>query len=576
MVKIKIVAPRVSSKALQSFYSGDLSAVSYYECAVLSTYSPEFSDIVAKLKGIRMVGFSPDSPPLFDHQERALAWMINATSKPHPYNVKGALIELEPGLGKTYLSCFYVLSRPVKTAPALVVVKSSIVEVWRKCLSQWFPGARVMEVLSGTKPTFGLTDLLSKDVVLTTYDCVKLYDSKHHFSEVGIVRAAPRANKQGSILSVNHRTAEQVRGSQLERGHECLFGLVWDNIVFDESHALANRKTKTFFACMGLTAKGYWCLSGSPFRNSHTDLWAQFRVLGYTGVLDEWKTLKEKVISAHSLDKCTLRMNYASTGFVMPVKYDYVVRVNLEGKFKQVYGVILGEVESAVDAYLENKDFACILSLFTRLRQSIVSPSLIASSEIGSSVHDKSFVLSEEAWREAPKIVKTAELTRASLAKNLKVIIFSAFKGTLGILSKVLEDLDPLVLCGDSKPSERDCIATSFSSDPQKKVLLATYSTGGEGLTFTSASVVIYVDDWWTPSSKSQAGSRSWRVGQTATVHTFTIYADNTVDTRIREVCQSKTAIEHKFSSSSTRITSKDSSSNFGIAQMRKLFSKSF
>lgn len=595
MPDIHIINPPTSPEVLDAFYRGELDDVPYWDCAVLASYSPEFAERVAELKKIRMRGFSPNAPRLFPHQERALRWMVNAANTKHPRHIKGGLIELEAGLGKTYLSSFYVLSRPTRNAPALVVAKASIVDVWRGCLSDWFPGARVLEVTSASKEVTS-HEVAEADIVLTTYDCVRLTDSRHGFSEAGIVRSVSKTGGTGAVMSINHRTPEQVVEVEVAQGQGCLFAVVWDNIVFDESHSLANRNSKTFRACMGLTSRAYWCLTGTPFRNSYTDIWSQYRIIGYSGLVTEWKSLGAKVMTTHQLLDRSLKMTYRSAGVAMPIKYDHVVRVTLEGKFKEVYGFILGAVEDAVDAYLENHNFACILTLFMRLRQAIISPALIASNDASVEVPGVnlaeaseaapasalasaatplgSWILSEESWRQAPKITCTVDLVTKSVAQGHHVVIFSAFKSSLSVISRILEErgIVSVTLTGDSAASERDQISHQFKTDPETKVLLATYSTGGEGLTFTVASVVIYVDEWWTPASKAQAGARSWRVGQTQSVHTFTIYADNTIDTRIREICQGKTAVEHKFSTTVSRKAS--TSVGFGIEEMRKLFGR--
>jgi len=47
-----------------------------------------------------------------------------------------------------------------------------------------------------------------------------------------------------------------------------LFKMSWYRILLDEAHAIKNRCTTTSKACLGLTGRYKWALTGTPIQNN--------------------------------------------------------------------------------------------------------------------------------------------------------------------------------------------------------------------------------------------------------------------------------------------------------------------
>jgi hypothetical protein len=72
-----------------------------------------------------------------------------------------------------------------------------------------------------------------------------------------------------------------------------------------------------------------------------------------------------------------------------------------------------------------------------------------------------------------------------------------------------------------------------------------SYSVCGRqapGLILTTASYVVLYDPWWNPAVEAQAIDRSHRIGQTQTVNAYRLISPGTVEEKIWELQQSKSA----------------------------------
>nr|XP_016464088.1 PREDICTED: DNA repair protein RAD16-like [Nicotiana tabacum] len=62
--------------------------------------------------------------------------------------------------------------------------------------------------------------------------------------------------------------------------------------------------------------------------------------------------------------------------------------------------------------------------------------------------------------------------------------------------------------------AERDAAVTTFTEDPECRILLMSLKAGGVALNLTVASHVFLMDPWWNPAVELQAQDRIHRIGQ--------------------------------------------------------------
>lgn len=88
----------------------------------------------------------------------------------------------------------------------------------------------------------------------------------------------------GRVAAVHNRTRAQSDNVSA-KGLDVIFGTPWERVFADESTRFCNPKTVTFQCMMAVYGRFKYCLSGSPIVNASTDVWAQLRFCGYTGVM---------------------------------------------------------------------------------------------------------------------------------------------------------------------------------------------------------------------------------------------------------------------------------------------------
>ena len=142
---------------------------------------------------------------------------------------------------------------------------------------------------------------------------------------------------------------------------------------------------------------------------------------------------------------------------------------------------------------------------------------------------DRNFVDSK--YEEFIKVVK-------HLIKNepeIKILVFSYFKATLGYLKKRLlaDGYQNYLISGDVLAEDRQIILDDFRNKNDKSILLSS-EVGSEGLDLEFCSVVINYDLPWNPMVVEQRIGRADRFGQKSDVVTIVNFSvEDTIESRI-------------------------------------------
>jgi len=93
---------------------------------------------------------------------------------------------------------------------------------------------------------------------------------------------------------------------------------------------------------------------------------------------------------------------------------------------------------------------------------------------------------------------------------------------------------------GLTPQDERQDNIRKFQSDPKCRFFVGTPSTGGYGITLTSANTVIYYSNGYDLEKRLQSEDRAHRIGQKKNVTYIDIIAEKTVDEKIQESLRKK------------------------------------
>lgn len=167
-----------------------------------------------------------------------------------------------------------------------------------------------------------------------------------------------------------------------------------------------------------------------------------------------------------------------------------------------------------------------LLAMIARLRQATACPSILTTENIRSS-----------------KIDRCVDLINQIINNKEKVVVFSTFKETLNVLNHELSTLHPLICTGDMKDEEISNSIDLFQNNEDYRVMLATWSKMGTGITLTAASNVIFIDCAWTQAQNLQAEDRCYRIGSKKSVFIYYLWASNTIDMRVKELVEDKSMI---------------------------------
>nr|UMO78704.1 SNF2 N-domain-containing protein incomplete domain containing protein [Pandoravirus belohorizontensis] len=422
------------------------------------------------VRGLPMVAGPDPAVPyaLLPHQVHAMRWMRarEALSPGRIYGVAGGILSLRMGMGKTLTSLAHILSAPRGEMPTLVLCSARVLQEWHTSgVAKFFgavdaDGAPLVRALyfhrdymtAAAMRAVDRRALGTHDIVLTTYDMCLAECRRGHYDEDCLERGP-----KGRVTAVHARARSRADNPGLVGG-AVLYGTLWERIVCDESQRFANPTTSIYRAVMALYGRYKWCLTGTPIRNSHTDIWAQMRFLGYTGIASRavWKRDGPTFYTRHRLSEAVLVMGYGdhndaghgSTGDhggddggldgralavpsaprvdqtrpprasdrrrpdgslpgptgtatrppsgstavatiqLPPIRHREVI-VTLSASERQTYDAVLALARSALDDMrAQTSNFACVLSMFTRLRQVAVAAHVMTLGD-GTSTRDE-------------------------------------------------------------------------------------------------------------------------------------------------------------------------------------------
>lgn len=378
----------------------------------------------------------PEGYSLYKHQIEALEWMINREKGKGKFpgdKIKGGILSLTMGLGKTLISCSlcmlddymkgtktkkegsgeekekekgeYNKGKIIENFPNLVICSKTVAYEWKRNIDKFFPGKCPYLYfyrgdLGKEFDSITIDDIMKYKIIITTYETITsmakkcdIVNSQFIYSDkMKIIGFKPRANPIKKFTElINTRNDEKLRGDEntgkeLEgkelKGGNLLFSIPWNRIIADESHRFANPKSITYYSIMCLYGDKKWCLSGTPLRNYSTDVYSQLRFCGYDKITHP-SAFEYKLYIQDKLDKCIMYKDYDDAGIKLPKLHEHIINVELDGHERDIYNYFHGETKRIYKEFLMgNFEFSCLLTMFLRLRQICVCPCTILSTEI--------------------------------------------------------------------------------------------------------------------------------------------------------------------------------------------------
>ncbi|KAK1222244.1 hypothetical protein PQX77_014877 [Marasmius sp. AFHP31] len=220
--------------------------------------------------------------PLMPHQRKGVDWMIfreNVGEKK-----MGGILADDTGLGKTIQACALIkhdrMENPMDTQhhPTLVVLPPSLLFQWKDESTKFVPELKVVIHSSGNRKK--IKDILTADIVLTTYGVVRNEYTEYRFS-TDTYQSCWFINDGGFLMKTARKSVGKAGKKRTtdETLRDGLFRVKWRRVFLDEAHLIKNHKSDQAQACCALQTTFKWCLSATPLQNTVMDLHSLFRFL---------------------------------------------------------------------------------------------------------------------------------------------------------------------------------------------------------------------------------------------------------------------------------------------------------
>jgi SNF2 family DNA or RNA helicase len=407
----------------------------------------------------------------------------------------GGILADDMGLGKTLQMITYFASVYLdQTLPSLIVCPASLVFNWADEFARFAPDLPV-RLITGTaaERREALAQPLAGTILVTSYDLLK-------------------------------RDVELYRPVEF---YCC---------ILDEGQFIKNQSTQASKAVKQINCRQRYVLTGTPIENRLSELWNLFDFLmpGYLFTHNRFVEKLEKPIAKKGDEVARQQLAKLVKPFILrrlkgdvlkelPPKMERDWRIQLSEEERKVYLAAVHAIRHGeVGGKLE------ILTALTRLRQICCDPGLCYENYEGPT----------------SKLDACVDLCSTLAENGHQILLFSQFTSMLDRLRERLETahITTFTLQGSTPKEKRAQLVKQFNSGGAQ-VFLISLKAGGTGLNLTAADVVIHYDPWWNRAVQDQATDRAHRIGQQASVQVYKLIAKDTIEEKIQELQQRKTAL---------------------------------
>lgn len=384
------------------------------------------------------------------------------------------LLADDMGLGKT-VQVLAFLSRQELSAPALIVMPTSLIFNWKKEIERFLPGINYL-IHHGENRSSNLEALDKSQLILTTYTTLRL---------------------DFALLSK----------------------LSFSYLMLDEAQAIKNSHTQTSQSVSLLNSQFRLSITGTPIENNLLELWSHFHFL-IPDLFSTEEAFKAEILAGTSDPRFLKRIKKTIRPFLLRRRKEDVA-LDLPEKIEQTVWVEMGENQRAVyDEFLSGvrrnlikkvnaegvaKHRMEILEAIMRLRQICCHPLLVTT-------------LENQQGQDSAKLEMLVIDLETAVSEGRKVLVYSQFTSMLSLIAQKIKEKNWNFSYLDGSTKNREKVVTDFQDNPAIPIFLISLKAGGVGLNLTSADYVFLYDPWWNNAIENQAIDRAHRIGRKNTV----------------------------------------------------------
>lgn len=457
--------------------------------------------------------------------------------KPYKYQLEGVAYALshkrcifgdQPGLGKTLQAiCATVKAHKERAVfgeslPCLVICPAALKVNWKREFKK-FSGMDAIILDDHNRDTWQNFFLMKRQdgepvcsVFITNYESLKKFFVK---------KITPGAKLSLKSIVFDERIN------------------LFKTIIIDESHKCKTSKTQQSKFVEGIS-KGkpfVFALTGTPVVNDNTDLVQQLRILnkleefgGYTQFIKRYcdgpkRSSNTKELNGRLWHTCFFRREKQKVLTELPEKTRQYITCDITTRKEY------NDAEMDLLRYLRQYKNADDEKIQRAMRGEVMV---------------KMGILKAVAAR--GKIKAVADFVHDIIDGGEKLILFAYLKE---VIAKIKEEFPQAVTVTGSDSIEQKQLAVDrFQNDPDTRLIVLNYKSGGTGLTLTASSRVAFIEFPWTYSDCEQAEDRAHRNGQKNNVNCYYFLGENTIDKYMYDVIQTKRSIADGVTGTTTQI----------------------
>lgn len=318
---------------------------------------------------------------------------------------------------------------------------------------------------------------------------------------------------------------------------------MFNSVIIDESHKCKSAKTQQSKFVEGICKGKRWifALTGTPVVNNNTDLIQQLKILGRLDDFGGYRNFVGRYCDGPKQSSNMRELNYKLWMSCFFRREKAKVLTQLPDKMRQYITCDITNRKEYQDA--EN-------DVIRYLRQYKHANDEKVERAMRGAVMVKMGILKQIAAK--GKIKAVSEFIHDVIDGGEKLIMFAYLKDVVEALRK--EFPDAVTVTGSDNVAQKQNAVDRFQNDPECKLIILNYKSGGTGLTLTAASRVGFIEFPWTYSDCEQAEDRAHRNGQKNAVNCYYFLGENTIDRYMYNVIQTKKGIANEVTGTTTQI----------------------
>lgn len=459
-----------------------------------------------------------------------------------------ALLGDQPGVGKTASAMTYAAWKGKKT---LVVCPANLRLNWRKeilnftnekaFVYKWKPTKKSGKVNhSKEESMFHVISYSSFDTYITiemSHTCKNVFcgwkerNDKKRYKD----KTCPSCGVRNTVTS---RATKNITFKPDKEGIT-LNPSDYEILIMDEAHYIKNNSAdRTKLAKKNLKdIPNKLLLTGTAIKSRPYEFFSLLNFL----YPEEWS-------NAHSfgIKYCAAEKNNFG--------WDYNGASNLEDLFEKISPFFLRRLKKDILKHLPPKTYTAIpieltpieMREYNKIKKGIKEEHQQDTPEEDNRMNHLTRIQKLKQFTSEIKMKRAFEFIKDIVDGDEKVVVFSQYKD---VSYKIAEEFGDtaVVFNGDINANKKDEAVEKFMNDENVKVFSGTIGAAGVGITLTSASISIFIDQPWTPADREQAEDRIHRASSKADkIQIIRLICEDTIDEDIDKLLNQKSSILSK------------------------------